>query len=144
MDNFDKKPILQNFALCMNSSHDAIRGLCVENVLSYLNPEFVPGQFSFCIVFTIINLEKDRKYSLHIRMEHKDSSEEVLKMDTDEMFFSTISNNNIPQVYNGVNVSIDCKNVKFVKAGEYILKITIGEDMLKETSIYVKGKNENA
>lgn len=142
MNDVGQNPILQNFVLCMNSSHDSIRGLCAENILAYLNPEFIPGQFSFCIVGTITNIDINKNYKLNIIMTHKEDGYEAVKLNSD-IHFPSAPNNNVPSKYHGANIAIDCKNVKLIKSGEYVLKIVLDNEILKESIIYVKGKNEN-
>ncbi len=49
---------------------------------------------------------------------------------------------NLPQKYKGINIAMDWNNVNLKVSGEYTIKITVDGNLLKEKSIYVKGKNE--
>ena len=50
--------------------------------------------------------------------------------------------NNLPQQYKGINIAMDWNNVNLKVSGEYIIKITVDDILLKEKRIFVKGKNE--
>ena len=116
--------------------------VCAVEPLSCLTPEYVPGVFSFSIVFSIIGIDVT-KDSNTIRLAMYDANENIV-------FDSSIiqlppfpsEEDNIPKDFKGINMSMDLKNVNFVADGVYYSRIECNGVVLSEHSIYVGGKKK--
>lgn len=136
---------LSNFIYCLGAERvqaadlkgDSINAL---GILAAITPEFVPGTFSFSIIFTILDV--DTTQSNKIQIIFADDGENII-VDSGEILLPTLSDTssvNLPQEYKGLNMCMDFRNVIFEKEGIYNTQILFNGSSLGGKSIYVKGR----
>ena len=135
---------LTNFIYCLNaervgSNNGTGDGINALGVLSNMLLEFIPGTFSYSIIFTILGMDFD--CSNRIRIVLKDPVDKVV-IDTGETLLPPISNGNstIPNEYSGLNMSMDLRNVIFETKGVYKTEVYFNGKLLKSNEIYVDSK----
>lgn len=136
---------LSNFIYCLsaerNISPDGKSEMInAVGVLSAITPEFVPGAFSFSIVFSIVDL--DTKTNNRIRIVFSDNEGKAI-VDTNEIalpIINSVDSLDIPNEYKGINMSMDLRNIVFEREGLYKTTVCLNGNMLGENVIYVKGK----
>lgn len=131
-------PTVHDIVFCLNATNNEGQGASALTILSVLNPEYVPGLFSFSTVITILGLELDTEYKMKVNLSKDD---EVLG--TIEGSISLADDGgNLPVEYKGINLSIDWNNINFKEQGECTLTVIVNEVQLREKRIFVKGKNQ--
>ena len=135
---------LKNFIYCLNAERiqtpdgkgDTINAM---GVVSALTPEFVPGAFSFAIIFSILDLNINEDNKIQIIFKSKDGKELV---NTGEIKLPLLPENdtNLPKEYSGLNMSMDFRNVVFEEEGVYTTQVIFNDVQLSDCSIYVKGR----
>ncbi|HBA46225.1 MAG TPA: hypothetical protein DCZ91_00165 [Lachnospiraceae bacterium] len=137
---------LTNFIYCINAERVAANdgsgnSINAIGVMSALTPEFVPGTFSFSIIFSILDMDISGNNTVQIVFS-KDGERNILvdsgiiaippMPDVDEV--------GLPNEYKGLNLSMDFLNVIFESEGLYSTSISFNGQLLATNSIYVKGK----
>ena len=128
---------VQDIIFCLNSTNIEGQGASAFTVLSALNPEYVPGLFSFSTIITIIDLDTKKEHLVKLIFGN-DGDEAVVEGNISS--FEDLSN--LPPEYKGVNLSVDWNNVNFRKEGLYKLAVVVDGVEIDNKTIYVKGKNQ--
>lgn len=137
---------VKNFIYCLETKKEKERegeppNTIIKGLLSCITPEFIPGTFSFSIMFSVLNLEQDQECRVSICIKNPDE-EEILK--TDEMILSGDVKDrnkfNVPNEYFGYNVGVDLRNILLEKEGLYHTIVFLNGTEAGEYPIYVKGK----
>lgn len=137
---------LTNFIYCINAervpSNDGKgESLNAMGVLSALTPEFVPGTFSFSIIFSVLDIDILANNTIRIIFSKKGEEKELVNSgvisipplpDDEEI--------GLPKEYKGLNMSMDFRNVIFEAEGLYNTAVIFNNQLLGNNSIYVKGK----
>lgn len=139
---------LANFLYCLNAERQQGpqgKGASINamGVLTVLTPEFMPGLFSFSIIFSILDIDP-----------HSDSQIKVVFTDNTGKVITDTGNITIPPVpadpdlclpskYVGYNLSMDFRNVVFENDGEYKTDIYFNKELLGTAPIFVKGRRQN-
>lgn len=137
---------LTNFIYCINAERvpagngkgESINAI---GVLATLTPEFVPGTFSFSIIFSILDIDISGNNTIRIVFS-KDGEDKTL-VDSGTVLIPPISNDDaidLPAEYKGLNMSMDFRNVIFESEGIYRTTIFFNDQLLSVNPIYVKGK----
>lgn len=137
---------ITNFVYCLNAERipstknhgDSINAI---GVLSVLIPEFVPGTYSFSIIFSVLDMDISANNEIQITFSREGDSANLV--DTGIITVPPVEKNEdieVPPTYEGLNMSMDFRNVVFEREGLYITKIIFNNVLLGEYSIYVKGK----
>lgn len=137
---------LANFMYCINAERvPAVDGkgesLNAIGVMSVLMPEFVPGTFSFSVIFSILDI--DTSETNVIRIVFLKEGEDNVLADSGIIALPPMSDTNgidLPDEYKGLNMSMDFRNVVFETEGVYNTKILFNNQLLEDNLIYVKGK----
>lgn len=124
---------------CLRATNIEGQGASATTILTTLTPEYIPGLFTFSVIITLLDIDLSSEHQLMVdfispvdeNVVHVESSLSVRNEES-----------NLPQKYKGINVAMDWNNVNLKVSGEYTIKIIVDGDLLKEKSIYVKGKNE--
>ena len=138
--------ILSNFIYCINAERtDNGEGndgnINAIGIMSAITPEFVPGTFSFSIIFTVLDVDTTKNNTVQVIF--KQDSEENSLADTGIVTVPPMPDRNItglPDEYKGMNMSMDLRNVIFESEGLYTTKVIFNGTELGSKSIYVKGK----
>lgn len=139
---------LSNFLYCLNVEskpgvHSSEASINAIGVLPTLNPEFVPGAFSFSIVFSIWDF--DETLCNQIKIVFKDQMNNELVNTGNIVLPQKSAEKSVklfPQ-YVCYNLSMDFRNVVFEKEGEYITDIYFNDNLLGSNPIYVRGRRLN-
>lgn len=130
---------ISDIIFCMEAESIEGSGVTAHKILTALNPEYVPGLFSFSIVITIIDLDYSKGHKLQICF-FDPSEEKVFEVNGDTPIIEDDSN--LPNEYKGLNIAMSWNNVNFKVSGIYKVKIFVDDVELGDKSIFVKGKND--
>ena len=136
---------LSSFIYCLNAERTPTidgKGQIINamGVLSTITPEFIPGAFSFSIIFSVVDVNLENNNSIQIIFLDNDDNEIInsnvisLPIDNSQEVIS------IPKKYRGLNMCMDLRNVVFEKEGVYKTKVIFNDEMLGINEIYVKGR----
>ncbi|MGN0384449.1 MAG: DUF6941 family protein [Lachnospiraceae bacterium] len=136
---------LANFLYCLSAERQQApqgRGDSVNamGVLTVLTPEFVPGLFSFSIIFSILDIDANSENQ--IKIVFKDSTGKEL-VNTENITMPPVPTDGaiqLPPKYTGYNLSMDFRNVVFENEGECTTDIYFNNTLLGSHPIYVKGR----
>lgn len=138
---------ITTFIYCLatnNIQEPNMQTVNANGILSVITPEYIPGTFSFSLVFTLLGLE-EKKYELNLRFKNPDGQ---ILLDTGGLVipYDQISKNDqnkisLPPEETGLTLSLDLKNVVFEKNGYYVTEVLCNGRVLGEYKIYAKGKN---
>lgn len=137
---------LTNFIYCINAERvPANEGkgerMDAIGVLSAITPEFVPGTFSFSIIFSVLDVDVSVDNTIQIKFSK--CGEEKNLVDTGVVTIPSLPNEDeigLPNEYKGLNMSMDFRNVIFETEGLYNTAVLFNNQLLADNIIYVKGK----
>lgn len=137
---------ISNFIYCLNAERIAAPdgnrdSMNAMGVVSVLTPEFIPGTFSFSIVFSILGVDKVYETN-KIRVVFEDMEGNKL-VDTGDIELPPKPEGDdfiLPVDYQGLDMSMDFRNVIFEKEGLYKTQIIWNGQSLGDCRIYVKGR----
>lgn len=135
---------LGNFIYCLNAERvPAVNGkgdtINAMGVLSALTLEFMPGTFSFSIIFSVLDADASQRNEIQIIF----SKEDTVLIDSGVISIPPIEstdNYDLPKEYKGLNMSMDFRNVIFKEEGLYQTKVMFNGQEVGINEIYVKGK----
>lgn len=138
---------ITNFIYCLNVANiqnEQGTTLNANGILATLLPEFIPGMFSFSIVFTILGL-KEKTYDFGVLFKDPEGNV-VVDTGVVSVPFKEISLNDknkvsLPDEEKGLTLSLDLKNVILKTNGYYSTNVFCDGKNLGEFKIYAKGKN---
>ena len=136
---------LSSFIYCINSERTPTldgKGETINaiGILSAITPEFVPGPFSFSIIFSIVDI--DLKQNNRIKIIFTDDNDKEI-LNSNEIILPTenlVDTLNIPDEYKGINMCMDLRNIVFEKDGVYKTTIIFNGNEIGTNEIYVKGR----
>ncbi len=139
-------PRLANFIYCLNAEriqNSDGKGEVTNamGVLSTMIPEFVPGMYSFSVIFSILNMDASIENEIQLLFSKVGSKEPLV--DTGVVKLSPVSDKDeviVPDYYKGLNLSFDFRNLVFEEEGAYETRIIFNQEDLGAVSIYVKGR----
>lgn len=137
---------ITNFIYCLNAEKVTTNGdggetINANGIMAALTPEFVPGTFSFSILFSVLDADITVNNNIRIAFGKKDVDKKLVDSgiihlppmpDKDEV--------GLPKEYKGLNMSMDLRNVIFESEGLYCTEIIFNGEILGEYPVYVKGK----
>ncbi|HJC48535.1 MAG TPA: hypothetical protein IAA04_10830 [Candidatus Lachnoclostridium pullistercoris] len=138
---------LTNFIYCINAERipskngktDSVNAI---GVLSSLTPEFVPGTFSFSVIFSVLDIDISGNNTVQITFFREGEQENLV--DSGVITIPPLSPDSddiqLPPKYQGLNMSMDFRNVIFEQEGLYNTKVIFNDQVLAIKPIYVKGK----
>ena len=120
---------LGNFIYCLNAERvPAVNGkgdtINAMGVLSALTLEFMPGTFSFSIIFSVLDADASQRNEIQIIF----SKEDTVLIDSGVISIPPIEstdNYDLPKEYKGLNMSMDFRNVIFKEEGLYQRKSVV-------------------
>lgn len=132
---------VSDFIFCLRATNTNEEGPCAQTILSHLNPEYVPGLFSFSVILILLGVDPNGQHSLAISL--SDPNEEaVAHLSAEIPPIVGLEDKGIPAEYTGINVAIDFNNVNFKRSGLYTMTVQLDGSEVESKSIYVRGKNE--
>lgn len=129
---------VHDIIFCLNAMNVDGQGASANTILSAINPEYVPGLFSFSTIITILGIPNDGQQKLRIVLKNEDEELGAI----DGMIPLIDDQSNLPDEYKGINLSIDWNNINFKRKGMLTLSVFIDQTKVADKSIYVKGKNQ--
>lgn len=134
-------PNISNFMYCERIEPGPNGQLLLTNPLLIINPMFVPGMFSFGVVFGIKDMNLDENHALRLLFLSPDEKDAPI-IDTNNLPLAreTLSGQKIglPVEEQGVMLNLDFRNVVLKSEGTYKTVIILDGVTLGEYSIYVK------
>jgi hypothetical protein len=140
-------PHVSMFMYCENATNDMTpQGpkLNITGPLHILTPMFVPGMFSFSIVFGILDLETDIDHAIRVIFRSSVAGEEHL-IDTgkDILIPRNSEKNDLPKDMRGLMMSLDFKNVVFRSEGLFLTEVLFDGESLGQFPIKVRGSERS-
>ena len=138
---------VSSFVYCLNAERiptaDA-KGEMINavGVLSAITPEYVPGTFSFSIIFSIVGIETKASNVIRIIFSD-DTNKEIINSNDIPLPIPVVADQiELPEEYKGVNLCMDMRNVVLEKEGVYKTSIFFNNENIGTYEVYVKGKNK--
>lgn len=128
---------VSNIIVCLNAKNDE-NGVCANNILTALTPEYIPGLFTFSVIIALLDIDVSQEHNFIVDFITPD---DVSVVHIDGKLPCLEDKSNLPPEYKGVNIAMDWTNVNLKSSGEYKIIFTIDE-VTTEKGIYVKGQNE--
>jgi hypothetical protein len=139
-------PRISTFMYSEGSGHEALpsgeQRLHVVQPLHIFTPIFVPGTFSFSVVFGILDIDTDKDYNLRFTFESPVKTEELL-IDTGLIHLPRTNDPKVmdlPKDMRGIMMNLGFQNVIFRNDGTYTSKVYFDNQILGEFPIKVKGR----
>ena len=130
--------VLKNFIYCLRTDQNLDGIVNVEGVMSVLQPEYVPGMFSFSIFFTLLGLSRG---SHSLRVEFRNPNGEVVtSVEEKNLEYFPPETDELPAEQSGLNIVIQMQNVVMRTNGMYNTTVQLDDTDLGEFEIYVKGR----
>jgi hypothetical protein len=141
-------PRISTFMYCEETKQEAHPGLPnrlnISNPLNVFRPAFVPGMFSFSIVFGLLGIDiVEKQHLLRIKFLNSNDLEKPI-IDTGDIQMIAEKNPNdtnasLPEEHRGMMANLDFRNAVLKSEGEYITEIYMDNELLGSFPIYVKG-----
>ena len=131
-------PNISNFTYCLDSSSNNI-STTINGVLNVITPDYIPGNFSFSVFLSILDIQPGTH---ELKMIFKDPDDNIAVNIAGNVVFENPQNALVPLDYLGINVSANWNNVLFEKSGEYKTEVYVDEELIESFKIYAIGKNE--
>ena len=115
------------------------REMNIVNPTYILQPDFIPGNFSFAVATSIFGIDADRPHKLRLRFFHSEDRELVV-FDTGESDIPPIRNEDstgLPEELRGIQLAFELRNVVFRKTGRYEASLEIDGEVLGVYEVYV-------
>ena len=136
---------LTSFIYCLNAERQPSADGKGENlnavgVLSSMTPEFIPGTFSFSIIFSVLGVDVKETNTIQIVFKNEDNQS---LLDTGVISLPSLDGEEgvqLPPEYKGYNMSMDFRNIVFEKNGVYHTEVFANGVLLGSPEIYVKGR----
>lgn len=132
---------VDNIIFCLKIHNLEDQGVNAVTVLSAITPEFIPGQFSFAVIISLLDLDYETNHVFSVEFLAPDG-EKIINIENQPLPNQPIGDSNLPNEYKGINIAMEWANVKLLSSGLYTLKFLYDGNEIKEKGIYIKGKNE--
>ena len=136
---------LSSFIYCISAERTPAVGgkgemINAMGVLSAITPEFVPGTFSFSIIFSVIDINTEQNNRIQIIFSNNEGKEIINSGEIQLPKADVADPVNIPDEYKGINMCMDLRNVVFEKEGVYKTTIIFDGEDIGSNEIFVKGR----
>lgn len=130
---------VENLVFCQNSKIDNSGRMIIENLFTTILLPFLPTQFSFSIVFTVLGINPKAEHNLKLIFKNKNTNEIVF--DTNNIPINNLtSNNDVPLEFQSINFNINLQNLIFKDGGIYVAIVYFDENNIGEREIFVYAK----
>lgn len=130
-------PKITHFIYCLNSIASDEK-TDVSGILSAITPSHIPGDFSFSILCSIMNLS-DGFHDVEVKF-FSPSKKILAKLDG-VVPFTFDQKLNVPREYIGVNISANFQNIFFEETGLYKSFVVVDGEEFGPFEIYAKGRS---
>ncbi len=109
-----------------------------ENILEIIRPDYIPGNYSFSVIFSITDLRKEQNMKLLFV-----SPDEEILFETDNIELKLEEEPAVPFPYTGVYAVFDLRNIRIEKEGIHRTAIIVNDEEIGSHFIPVwKGSEE--
>ncbi|MED4057447.1 hypothetical protein P4654_25425 [Niallia taxi] len=136
-------PKVATFMYCERAEQDQNGKIQISNPLLAMIPLYVPGTFSFSVVFSVTGITIDQDNSIRILFKGPNESEAPL-VDTGDALIpkgaldTPIDTRDVPIEFKGMMFNLDFRNINLKYEGIYTSIVYINGDLTGEFPIYVK------
>jgi hypothetical protein len=138
-------PIITTFMFCEQAElNPQTQKLQVISPIHVFTPAFVPGMFSFSLVFGVLGVDPKKENTFQISV--VDQKEEEIILDTGIMHIPSNPDDKLEQLppeMRGMMVNMDFRNVIFRKEGIYKAQIYINSEKTGEFQVPVRGAEKS-
>ena len=124
---------IDTIIFCSDSQSIMNGQLTINNPFTNFGFKFLPTQFSFSIVFRIMDYDAG-KHTLRIKLKNKESDEVLV--DTNSINIELQKNKLVPPNHNSTNISLNLKNIVLSCEGSYVAEVLFDDQLLIEGSFY--------
>lgn len=135
---------LNFFIYCSNfeSQPSGVGNVDAKSILTTLTPNYIPSNYSFSIVFSVVDF--DNTVDNALRIEFCSPTGETLVSTKEDIIITPapegIFPDELPNEYRGINVCLGFSNVLLKSPGEYDTKVYLNDTLIGNKKIYVIGK----
>ena len=130
---------LTNVIFCLRAESVG-NNVNAEGILSTLTPNYIPGLFSFSAIVSILGISAQDEHTFRVLFTSPTNESPI---DISDKFVIPKYNDNLPEEYKGLNLTMNFNNIDFKVSGLYKMSVFIDGTCIGDKSIYVKGKNES-
>lgn len=127
---------------CENTKQNERGQMEVVNPLNVFQPAFVPGMFSFSVVFGLLDLDPSEKdYVLQVQFKGPNQDDQPI-VDSGPIVLQRqpeMVNNGLPKEARGMVGNMDFRNAVLREEGYYVTEVYVDHEKIGEVPIYVKG-----
>lgn len=135
-------PTINNFIYCQKAER-SLDGdnqvVTAVNIFMTLTPPFIPGAFSFSILFSINGIDLTKNVVVRIEFLDPDGKELANTGDIQFPPAPKMEGPELPDEVKGLMMSLDLQNIVFEKEGYYESVVYCDGQKLPGQKIYVKG-----
>lgn len=132
---------VDNIIFCLRAINTDERGVSANVILSAITPEYIPGQFSFSVIISLLDLDYSSEHFFSIEFEDP-NGDKVIEIPNHPLPREVLNEGNLPNQYKGINIAMDWNNVNLITSGLHVMKFFYDGTEIANKSIFVKGKNE--
>lgn len=132
---------VDNIIFCLKAIPMGQQGLNANNILNAINPEYIPGLFSFSVIVCMLDVDSEGDHYFSVEF-FDTNNERVVSIENQIVPHIPQVTSNLPNEYKGINIAMDWTNVDFKCSGIYTIVIKYDNCEIGHKEIYVKGKNE--
>lgn len=113
----------------------------ITNPLMVINPMFVPGMFSFTIIFGVVGIDNETDHTMQILFKGPNDEPPIINTNTIPLpkgAVPMVKELELPREHKGMMFNLDFRNVVFKSEGIYTSQVYIDGDLLGEYPIFVK------
>ena len=129
---------IDNFVYCLNAGTlpNDNNIVAITGIKSSFLLDFVPSNFTFSIAFTVLNIG-DEEHNIKIIFEAPSGN---VVAGTENIMIKAFKTNDVPDEWNGVNVTLSFANVPIKEEGVYNTKILLDDIEAGNKQIFIKKK----
>ncbi len=136
-----------NFIYCSNIQRTLVgsgnlASVDAMGVLVKLAPDFLPGSFSFSVLFSVVDVDSTDPVTIQVVFKDDQGNKLGDSGIVELPALPESTNKSIPKKYNGYNMTMDFRNIVFEHEGEYVTEVYYNGDLIGEKPIYVVGKSD--
>ena len=133
---------IDNFVYCLSANTSPLDKniIVLTGVRNSLLPDFIPGNFTFSISFSILDIGAEEHIA---KIEFLDPEGKIIA-NADNILIKSLETNEVPDEWSGVNVTLSLTNVILTTEGVYKTVVYFDEKWLGEKEIYVAKKKVKA
>lgn len=135
---------LTSFVYCISAERATSpdgkeQSINANGIVSALGLDYIPGGFSFAIVFSVLGVDVTVP-SNTMRIVLRKQNEPKPLVDTGNFVLPPITepyNDSLPVDYKGYNMTMDFRNVIFTEEGLYTTEVYFADSKIGESPVYV-------